>query len=85
MSCFLADVASYKRHNEVEETPEHDEPPKPTPATAPRIRRITKTKEETVEQALIVGKKTVMTLAGLDIVNLVSKHIQMARAVRSCR
>lgn len=43
-----------------------------------------KQKERTVEHAFVVGSKSAMTLAGLDIINLVSWPILGSSVLAAC-
>ena len=74
---WFSDVVSFKMQNELHkeelEAEKEEEPPAPA---APRVRRITRQSGQTVERTLMVGKKTGMTLAGLDIINLVSEPLK---------
>ncbi|CDJ37341.1 IQ calmodulin-binding motif domain-containing protein, putative [Eimeria tenella] len=80
---LVADVASYKIHNELpEEGQQAAEQESDVPASsAPRVRRIMKQKERTVEHAFVVGSKSAMTLAGLDIINLLANLLGIDETV----
>ncbi|KAL8454422.1 hypothetical protein Emag_001449 [Eimeria magna] len=79
---LVADVASYKLLNEVDKdaTPE-ERAENLAASTAPRVQRITKQQAKQVEQALIFGQKTALTLAGLDIINLLATLLKVDETV----
>ncbi|KAL8449328.1 hypothetical protein Emed_003209 [Eimeria media] len=79
---LVADVASYKLLNEVDKdaTPE-ERAENLAASTAPRVQRITKQQAKKVEQALIFGQKTALTLAGLDIINLLATLLKVDETV----
>ncbi|KAL8434756.1 hypothetical protein ACSSS7_002893 [Eimeria intestinalis] len=79
---LVADVASYKLLNEVDKDASPEERAENLAAsTAPRVQRITKQQAKNVAQALIFGQKTALTLAGLDIINLLATLLKIDETV----
>ncbi|KAL8428545.1 hypothetical protein Efla_003316 [Eimeria flavescens] len=79
---LFADVVSYKIHNEVdkEATPEQ-QAQRLMPSAAPRVQRIGKPQARKVEPSLIFGQKNVLTLAGLDIINVLATLLKVDETV----
>ncbi|CDI74185.1 IQ calmodulin-binding motif domain-containing protein, putative [Eimeria praecox] len=79
---LVADVVSFKIQNELpKEEHEEEKEEEPSMPAAPRVRRITKQSGHTVERTLMVGKKTAMSLAGLDIINLLASLLGVDETV----
>lgn len=86
--CFLSDVASYKQLNEVDKDAPLETTTEDTGDSAmPRMRRITMrssmVQPEPNERFFVVGKKMSMTLAGLDILRLVSTVVKACGALKT--